>query len=89
VLAVEAGRFLAKIEHGMQWAIGDWYNGIRDEYGEKKAACERAGLNYKTARAYGNVASKYEVSRRLDTLRFDHHQVVEALGAPQRPSSHC
>ncbi len=37
----EAGRCLAKIEQGMQWAIGDWYNSI--PWGDKEAACKERG----------------------------------------------
>lgn len=80
----EAGRFLSRVEQGMQWAIGDWYNAIR--WGDKQAACERAGLNYKTALIYGRVASDFEMSRRLDNLSFSHFQklAIDALTPEQR-----
>lgn len=80
----EAGRFLSRVEQGMQWAIGDWYNAIR--WGDKEAACLRAGLNYKTARDYGAVASKYQMSMRIDNCPFFHFQklAIEALDSSQR-----
>jgi hypothetical protein len=68
----EAGRFLSRIEQGMQWAIGDWYNAI--PWGDKAAACEKAGLNFTTARIYGNVCAVFQIDRRLSNLSFDKHQ---------------
>lgn len=73
----EAGKFLSRIEQGMQWAIGDWYNAI--PWGDKEAACERAGLNYKTAYQYGWIASKYQISMRIENLKFNHHAVLAGM----------
>lgn len=66
-----AGQFLSRVEKGTQWAIGDWYNAI--PWGDKEAACARAGLNYKSAIIYGRVASDFEISKRLDNLSFNHY----------------
>lgn len=80
----EAGKFLSRIEQGMQWAIGDWYNAI--PWGDKEEACERAGLNYKSAYIYGRVAADFEIPRRLGILSFSHHQklAIDALTPDQR-----
>ncbi len=79
-----AGQFLSRIERGMQWAIGDWYNAI--PWGDKEAACERAGLNYQTAFKYGRVASVFEFSIRMLNCPFKHHQLlaIDALNQDQR-----
>ncbi len=68
----EAGRCLAKIEQGMRWAIGDWYNSI--PWGDKQAACKEAGLNYKTAFNCGWIASNFQVSVRAENLPFEHYK---------------
>ncbi len=82
----EAGRFLARIEHGMQWAIGDWYNAI--PWGDKQAACEKAGLNYETAHRYSMVCSHFKFGNRFPNLSFKHHFMVavEAVSDAQRQS---
>lgn len=82
----EAGRFLANIEHGLQWAVGDWYNAIPDSYGDKKAACEKAGLDYKTANTYAKVAFSFKSPTRVGCLSFAHHQklAIDALDDIQR-----
>ena len=70
------GEALARIERGTQWLIGDWYNQI--PWGDKQAACERVGINPKTARNYAVVANTIPMSRRRD-ISFGHHEVVAAL----------
>ena len=79
-----AGQFLSRVEQGMQWAIGDWYNAI--PWGDKEAACERAGLNYRTAITYGGIAAKFQMSMRIDNCPFFHYQklAVDALTPDQR-----
>ena len=70
----EAGKTLANIEHGTQWAIGDWYNRI--PWGDKEAACKKAGLNYKVASFYGQVANAFEIPMRVGILTFDHYKTI-------------
>lgn len=79
-----AGQFLSKIERGTQWAIGDWYNAI--PWGDKEAACERAGLNYKTAWNCALVSRAFQISLRKENLSFTHHArlAVDALTDQQR-----
>ena len=80
----EAGRFLARIERGMQWAIGDWYNAI--PWGDKEAACERAGLNYNSASKYAVVCDTFPILHRMQNLGFAHHQIlaIQALTQDKR-----
>lgn len=70
----KVGERLSSIDKGLQWAIGDWYNAI--PWGDKAAACERAGLNYDTARTYGVVASAFKIDTRVSILAFKHHQML-------------
>jgi len=70
----EAGRCLAKIEQGMQWAIGDWYNSI--PWGDKALACKEVGLSYKTAIIYGGVCAIFRNDNRINNSPFGHHQLL-------------
>lgn len=76
------GSKLAQAGKTLQWYIGDWYNAIR--WGDKKAACEKAGLNYKTAKDFGSICQRFEMSARNDILTFNHHKVVAALPEEER-----
>ena len=58
----ELGTKLARADKSLQWIIGDWYNNI--PWGDKKAACERVGLNYQSAKDYGKIAKAYEMEVR-------------------------
>ena len=68
------GKRLSAIEHGLQWAIGDWYNAIPT--GDKKAACERAGLRHKSAETFARVCAAISTPTRVGVLSFRHHQVL-------------
>jgi len=76
------GAALARADKALQWLIGDWYNQV--PWGDKKAACERVGLNYGSAKKYGEIAGKYEMRIRIHNCAFAHHQVAASLPAPQR-----
>lgn len=78
------GKTLARIEHGMQWAIGDWYNAIPWE--DKEKACKKVGLNPKTAANYGTVCKVIQLSLRSENLTFEHHKIlaIQLLSNTQR-----
>lgn len=80
----EAGRFLSSIERGMQWAIGDWYNAI--PWGDKEAACEKAGLNFGSSRIQAQVCSVFKSEERSSLLSFAHYYRLstDALTPDQR-----
>jgi len=80
----ELGHRLVQAEHGLQWAIGDWYNAI--PWGNKEKACVEVGLNYRTAKECGIVSSKFKMTTRVVILSFKHHrQLVHAdIGKGQR-----
>jgi hypothetical protein len=67
------GQMLGNIERGVQWAIGDWYNAI--PWGDKVAACDKVGINPKTARDYASICATFKMSTRGD-ISFKHHRMV-------------
>lgn len=79
-----AGQFLSRIEQGMQWAIGDWYNAI--PWGDKEAACEKAGINYATALRYAATCRSFPNVNLRSHISFDHHRrlAIDALSPEQR-----
>lgn len=89
----EIGVDLVRSEHGLQWAIGDWYNAIPAGKGNryvedegKAKACLEVGLNPNTARECGRVARKFRTANRLAALTFKHHQqlAIDDLAQLQR-----
>ena len=89
----QIGHKLVQAEHGLQWAIGDWYNAIpageSGRYGDdegKAKACLEVGLNPNTARECGRVARKFNTANRLAVLTFKHHQqlAIDELAPLQR-----
>lgn len=70
----EVGVALASAEGAMQWWLGDWYNAI--PWGDKGAACEKAGINYKHAADCGAVARAFKFPARAGNLEFGHHKAL-------------
>jgi hypothetical protein len=81
----EAGLKLSKIASSSAWCLGDWvahgYENYQDKYRE---AIEAANLDYQTLRNYVWVARRFSVSRRRDTLSFQHHAEVAALSSDEQ-----
>jgi hypothetical protein len=72
------GKNLHSIGESAQWWIGDWWNS-NTPYGKRVGLARDLGLNPKTVREYAYVAKSINVSMRMDTLSFAHHQVVAPL----------
>lgn len=79
------GSILGKADSALQWWRGDWYNKIpkkhsgvayTDEAVGKKAACNRAGINYKTAEHNGYVCRMFPIPVRTGILYFYHYHIV-------------
>lgn len=74
------GETLLFMGKGAQWWIGDWLN-----YGDRvwsktySEVAEKTGYSAKTLREYVYVASKVDMSIRMDKLTFGHHQLVAGL----------
>lgn len=76
----QVGFKLAKFGRSMQWWIGDWINYGSKKYGETyKAAIQATGLAYGTVRNFQAVCGQFELSRRRDSLSYQHHADVCGL----------
>jgi len=78
----QVGVQLARMERGLNWAIGDWYNGM--QWGDKMDACARVGLDYGMAKQYAYTAGKYTLEQRHEAVSFGHHAKIPALEPVQR-----
>lgn len=77
-----AGELLGKVERSVSWWVGDWWAFGVKRYGERKAIVEDDawdGPDYGSCRNAASVAGKFEVSRRRDSLTFNHHAEVASL----------
>ena len=72
---VEYGRQIGDNASANQWRIGDWWN-AGERYGQKTQTAKELGLKPATCRNLGYVAQAFNVSRRRETLSFDHHRTV-------------
>ena len=62
------------------WWLGDWLAFGQKRYGGRyREGVAVTGLTYQTLRNYCVVARRFDVSRRRDTLTFQHHAEVCAL----------
>ena len=71
------GLELAKLEKGLQWAIGDWFDAIK--WGKKADICKVVGINYGTANNCAVVCREFQITRRRAKLTFTHHREVVSL----------
>lgn len=79
------GRGIGGLSRACAWALGDWINYGEHAYGERyRVAVEATGFDYQTLRNYAWVARSFALSRRRDTLSFQHHAEVAALPEPQQ-----
>ena len=77
---VEIGRRVGLHANASLWWLGDWLIFGRENYRRSyKRGVLLTGLEYKTLRNYAVVARCFGVSRRRDTLSFQHHAEVCAL----------
>jgi hypothetical protein len=79
------GSRIAGIASSCAWCLGDWLVFGERAYGERyRTALGATSLDYQTLRNYAWVARRFPVSRRRDTLSFQHHAEVAALPEPER-----
>jgi hypothetical protein len=75
-----AGSKLARVHDSSVWCLGDWVAYGEKEYEDRYVrAIDAVGLEYQTLRNYAWVARRFGLSRRRDTLSFQHHAVVASL----------
>ena len=79
------GRGIGGLSRACAWALGDWVNYGERAYGQRyRLAVAATGFDYQTLRNYAWVARSFALSRRRDTLSFQHHAEVAALLEPQQ-----
>lgn len=79
------GRGIGGLSRACAWALGDWVNYGEHAYGRRyRMAVAATGFDYQTLRNYAWVARSFALSRRRDTLSFQHHAEVAALPEPEQ-----
>jgi predicted HicB family RNase H-like nuclease len=74
------GPRIAAGANASRWWLGDWLVFGERRYGARyRLAVAATGLDYQTLRNYAMVARRFELSRRRDSLSFQHHAEVCAL----------
>jgi hypothetical protein len=81
------GALLGAKASSLQWLIGDWLDYAlrtwRDGFDVFAAAEDATGLKYQALADARWVASRFECSRRRETLTFQHHREVASLHPDQ------
>jgi hypothetical protein len=79
----EAGRRLGAIGRGVGWWIGDWLRYGNRRFGERYARAKRiTGYDVQTLMNMAYVASRFEPTRRRESLSFSHHAELAAFAQP-------
>lgn len=73
------GAKLAERVDSSCWWLGDWLVFGERRYHRYQDALEMTGLEYGTLRNYATVARRFPLSRRRDSLTFQHHATVCSL----------
>ena len=74
------GAKIAVYSDASSWWLGDWLAFGQAKYGRRyKEGVALTGLDYQTLRNYAVVARRFALSRRRDSLSFQHHAEVCAL----------
>lgn len=77
---MNVGGVLHRMESGMQFNIGDWFNMGERRWGDKyRSAAITTGYQEKTLREYSYVCRSVDLSIRMDKVSFGHHQAVASL----------
>jgi hypothetical protein len=75
-----AGEHISQIVSSSAWCLGDWIVVGQSQFTDRyKQVMEAVGLDYQTVRNYAWVARRFELSRRRDTLSFQHHAEVASM----------
>jgi len=76
----QAGRKISDVADSSAWCLGDWLAFGHTRYTDRyRRAVDAVGLDYQTLRNYAWVARSFELSRRRDSLSFQHHAEVAAF----------
>lgn len=75
----EAFKLLSRIETAQGWWWGDLANAREKSYGSLKVLAEKYGKRMGSIAECQRVSKAYEVSMRIESLSFNHHQIAAAL----------
>lgn len=76
----EVGEQLSIVTDSSAWWLGDWLVYGESHFADRyRTAVAATTLDYQTLRNYAWVARRFPMSRRRDTLSFQHHAEVAAL----------
>ena len=75
------GRRLGERVERDRWALGDWACHGEQAYGDLAEAAAKIRIGYGYLGNLKSVARKVEVSRRRETLSWDHHAAIASLPA--------
>jgi hypothetical protein len=79
------GQRISGLASASSWWLGDWLIYGERAFGQRyNVAFQVTCLDYQTLRNYAWVARRFDVSRRRDTLSFQHHAEVAALPEPEQ-----
>ena len=77
---VRQGRMLGSLGRAVGWWLGDWLRYGTAHYGERYAMAARiTGYDKQTLMNMAYVASRFETSRRRESLSFSHHAELAPL----------
>lgn len=70
-----------------QWGLGDWIRYGNAKFGERYSRATRiTGYDVQTLMNMVYVASRYEISRRRETLSWSHHETLAPLDPAEQES---
>ena len=80
-----AGAKIAGLIDSFGWCMGDWLVYGQDKFDDRYSEVTAAvGLDYQTLRNYAWVARKVDLSRRRESLSFQHHAEVARLSPDEQ-----
>ncbi len=85
---LQVGETLKGLDRALPWMVGDWLNFGEQKYGETYSqGMDLTGLEYQTLANEKYVSSRFEISRRRESLSFSHHAEGALEPAPTRTRS--
>jgi hypothetical protein len=82
---IRMGRRITGVANAAAWCLGDWLVYGEEAFGSRyRKALHATSLDYQTLRNYAWVARRFELSRRRDSLSFQHHAEVASLPDAQQ-----
>jgi hypothetical protein len=74
------GRQIFVVHESSSWWLGDWLIYGQSQYPDRyKRAIAETSLDYQTLRNYAWVARRFGISRRRESLSFQHHAELASL----------